>query len=174
MTGLEKLVEFLFGWIKWLRFWVVVDIYERGCRYWLGIPDKVLQPGIHFIVPFGLHQVTKENVVPNTKLVDVRTPTADGIEVVGELVVGWSITDVTKFLNEVEDAETVLLNLVAPTARKVLATRTWEQLYKTDPEALDQELTRMARARKPGLYGVKVEWVELSELSRSRTIRLLQ
>ena len=174
VTGLEKLVEFLFGWVKYLKFWTVIDIYERGCLYHLGIPTRELEPGLHFYLPFGIHEVSKENIVVNTKTVDVRTPTKDGIEVVGDIVIGWAISDVTKFLNEVEDAETAILNLVAPAGRKVLQSKTWEQIYKTDPEDLDQELTRMARSRKPGRFGIRLEWVELSELSRSRTIRLLQ
>ena len=174
MAGIEALIDFLFGWIKWLRFWDVVRQFERACLYRFGRVTRELAPGFHFIIPLGVHAVIKYNVVIDTVSVASRTPTKDGLEVAASCVVAWSVKDLTKFLNEVEGGEASIVNLVAPAIRQVLSQMTWEEITTSPPEVIDETILRAVRSRQPGRWGVEVNWASLSELSKVRTFRLLQ
>jgi regulator of protease activity HflC (stomatin/prohibitin superfamily) len=171
MTGLEKLVDFLFGWIRLFKFWVVVDQYERGLLYRLGKSKRVLEPGLHWHWPFAVDEVFTDNTVLGAILVDVRTPTKDGVEIAAVVSLGWTIEDIEKFLNEIEGAEETLGNLLGPSLRRVLAGLDWGEIPGNDD--LENLLLAKVRARKPGRWGVAIRSAELKEIGKVRTFRII-
>lgn len=169
---IERLVELVSQFIQLFVFMRVVDCYEQAVLLRLGKFKKVLQPGPHFVIPFMVDTVLKANAVMDTmELPPQAFATRDGIDCVTTAVVTFRIRDISKFLLEVEDAESVLADATRGPIRQVLCAKTWTELQEGG-SAIDEEITKVAR-RKAFQLGVEITNVSLSDLIRTTAYRVL-
>jgi membrane protease subunit HflK len=168
----DRLIEFLISIIELFFFTTVVDVYERAVVLRFGKAARVLNPGIHFIWPFGVEEVMKDNVVPSTaQLRPQAITTKDGKGVVVTAIVTWAIKDIKTFLCEIENAEGVLADASRGALRQTIASKTWEEIARAGG-ALDQELTRAVR-EPAKRWGIKVIKVTLADVAQARCVRVI-
>ena len=171
MTGFAKLVDLLLEFWRDLIPWLIIDSFEQAVILRLGggrqrSPDghpyhKVLGPGLHLRIPFA-DQWFRQNVVPESSTYNPQTfVSRDGTAYLCQFHVLHRIDDIVTFTCDVENAESVLVDAVAGTLRRVIATLSDNELKE---DSLEQLLTTRARGRAKR-FGVYVERVFVSELA---------
>lgn len=170
----DRLVDVLLQFIGLFRFFVVVDAWQQGVRLRLGKPSPAVGPGLHWLVPFGVDRMVRWGVVPDVHKLEAQTVTlADGHTVVVEPIVTFQVSDLVKFLCEVEDAETAICDTVAAVVRRRLSGAGWETLLDSErSERLEGAITTESR-RLAKKWGIEILTVAFASLARARTIRLI-
>lgn len=168
---IDRLVEFFISFVDLFRFWIVLEPYEKGVLLRLGAFVRVVEPGFHWIIPLGVDHVIHENVCMRTQsLGDLGTTTKDGKQIGYHGIVTYRISDITKAMLEVEDAQDSVKDSCSGTIGAFLTGCTWEQIL-TDPETMDR---MSAACRKKGWrWGIEIINVQLAGVSSVRTIRLM-
>ena len=170
-SAIDRLADFLVSIIDLCKVGVIVDQYERGVILRWGKLQRLLLPGFHWHWPLGVDQVLTDNVVPTTDSLDPQSlTTKDGLSIVLSGIVTWQIDDIEKVLLQVEDADGVLTDTACGVIARAVAQSTWQQI--TDPTFPDR-LTRRVQTLA-AKYGIGVLRVQISDLSRSRSLRLWQ
>ena len=168
---MNRLIELLVNFLELFYFVVVVDCYERAVVLRLGKYNRTLDPGPHWKLPLAIDDVLKANVVRETQELPAQAfTTSDGVDAVASAVVTFCVRDVKRLLLDTEDAEGVLASASRGAILRVLRSRTWASLQAGDDldEAITTEVRRLAFK-----WGIEVERVELSDLTRATTYRLL-
>lgn len=170
----DRFIDFLLQWLNLFRFWEVVDQYNQGLLLRLGKAGRVLEPGLHFRWPFGIDRVIEDQVVPRVHRLPAQTVTLrDGSTVVVEPIVTFLVKDFRKFICEVENAEGAILDTVAATVRRRLASSTWEVLVDGErSENLEEDMTKAAKS-KGRRWGIEILQVAFASLAKAKTIRLI-
>jgi regulator of protease activity HflC (stomatin/prohibitin superfamily) len=167
---LDKLLQVLYEFAYLFKIFAIVHAYEEGVVLRLGHFNRVLAPGWHWVLPLKLEEVLTATVTCHTTNLPPQTvETCDGVQISVAALVTWEVSDVRKFLLEaaehqeaVMDATTgVLATSIMAVTKKDLHTPEFSRTLKTDVKK---------RARK---YGVRITDVQLTDLARTRTIRLL-
>ena len=167
----DKLIDLLVQFIHLFKPWTVVNCYERTVILRLGKFRGIAGPGFHWMIPFGVEHSLSVNVVPETMIVGPQSLTTKcGASVVISSVVTFQIEDVCKFLLEVEGAHQVIEDSAIGIVSRFIMERSWLQLQEMD---IGNELTKAIR-RQAKRYGVEIIAVQVSDFTRSRSIRLLQ
>ena len=171
MNALNQLIEVILGYVESAKFWTVINCYEAAVILRLGKYNRTLDPGFHWVVPF-IESEFRGNVVPSTFHVGpMSLTTKDGHAVVLSGVVTWSIGDIRSFLLEVEDAESVIEDSCYGTLGDMVRERDWDQLI--EPKSRFRFFVEKRLIRTMKKYGVVVEHFQFSDLTRSRTLRIL-
>lgn len=167
---LDKLWEFLINSLEALVPFTVVQPYQRAIVIHLGVVSRELEPGFHWIYPFHIDYVMKENVVPRTEsIAGLATTTSDGRSVGFEAVVTYRIVNIRKALTEVEDLKDAVADACAGQIGTTLTDSTWEEIQHG--KALDKV---SAACRKRGWkWGVEIMEVQLKGVSITRNLRLM-
>jgi regulator of protease activity HflC (stomatin/prohibitin superfamily) len=123
----------------WTSYWIIVSPYERVIVLTLGKVRRkqpVLGPGIHPICPLGIEEVLEDNIVP-ASLADLTIDMTlkDGTPLHVEFSALWQITDMLKFKLEIEDADSVLLN-VQGMVQEYLFQFKWDELITLRSEGV--------------------------------------
>lgn len=168
---LDKLIDFVTQFIGLFKFWVVIQPYEAALLVRLGVFIRILGPGIHWRMPFGIDMVPYESMVPTThSLGDESTTSKDGVSVGFHAVITYKVRDIQKALLEVADVEHAVRDACCGEVGRVMRESTWEEMLRDD--ILDK-LT--AACRKRGFrYGIEVMSVQLAGIAKVRSIRLMQ
>lgn len=169
----NRLIDLIIDFVGLFYFTTVILDYEKAVVLRLGRYKKTLDPGFHFVMPFAIDTVLKDNVVfETTDLPAQSITTKDGKNIVASAVVGWRTRDIRKLLIDVEDAETVLTDAGRGSVRQVLCSKTWHEI-QTGGDTLDEELTKAIRT-KAFRWGIEVVDVTFSDLCRTMVLRLVQ
>lgn len=166
---LDKLWDLLAGWIHALAFWTIVYPYERGLIMRLGLFRKEVGPGFHWMLPFHVDYIHKENVVPRTeRIAGLATTTVDGKSVGFDAIVTYRIANLQKAVFEIDDLKDAIADSCAGTIGTALSNANWEQIRHGDAiDALTKE------CRKNGWkWGVEIQNVQLAGLALVKNIRL--
>lgn len=168
---LDRLLDVLIQFITLFKFWAIYEPYEAGVLLRLGKFVRVLEPGFHWRIPFGIDQCLAEHTVPTThSLGDESATTADGKSIGYHAVVTYRVRDIKKALLEVSDVHHAVLDARAGEIGRTLRENTWEEIMF--PSILE-ELT--SSCRKRGFrYGIEIMSVQLAGLTLARAIRLMQ
>lgn len=167
----DKLIDKIIEFIGLFQFWIVLEPYQGGVRIRLGKWIKVLTPGPHLILPFGIDNCIYENVVVETmRLKPQSLTTKDGKSVVVSSVVTFTIEDVLKFLLEVEGRNAIIEDSGYGATSNFILHKTWQELNAMDD--IGNELAKVIR-RQCKLYGVKVSTVQVVDFTQCRSIRLM-
>jgi regulator of protease activity HflC (stomatin/prohibitin superfamily) len=168
---LDRLFEFVLSCLDLLRFWVVLQPFERGVQTRLGKFVKVVEPGLTFIIPLGIDHVYFETVVPRThSLEDQSCTTTDGKQIGFQAVLTYSIRDIEAAILSVNHHEDALKDSCTGAICHTLSEYTWDSIVKNE-EVLDK-VTANCR-KKAEKYGIKLISVQFATMSLVRTIRLL-
>lgn len=168
---LDRLVDVLIACAKWFQFCIIVRDYEGGvCLRW-GRFQRMLSPGFHWLWPFGVEESVLCNVVIETRNTQPQSlTTKDGVSMVISTVVTFTVSDPRVYLLGVFDALNVVEDSTVGNVSRMVEDSTWDEI-RADGWA--EKLTSTVRRRaKP--YGVHILSVQPSDLTRSRSIRLIQ
>lgn len=160
--------QLLFGWLRYFKFWVVLDAYERGVVLRLGKHTRTIGPGLHWVWPF-VHVVWTDNIVPAPAEFTISVVCADGVSAIGTGLVRWSIADIERLILGVEGRETLALNAARAAACAIAAETPWAELRTA---ATRRRIMHRAR-RQAARDGIKIESFAWGDLARARTVRLL-
>jgi len=167
----DRLIDVLLQFIHLFKFWVVLDPYEGGLVLRLGKFNRVLEPGFHWVIPFGVDQVPAEHIMPKTHSLGYESiTTADGKSVGFHAVVTYRVHNIKKAILEVEDVDHAVRDACLGEIGRVFRESTWEDIGY--PSILDA-LTSACRQR--GFrYGIEVISVQLAGLALCKSLRLMQ
>lgn len=168
---LDRLIDLLVSSLRLFVFWVVVDQYERGLVLRFGKYSRELEPGIHWVIPFGVERTMSEHVVPQTvNLGPQSLTTHDGRSVVICAVVTCRVVNVRQSLLDVEDVSHALRDACYAEVASVIRRKSWEEISHGDlGDALAEACHKRARR-----WGIEVMRVQLSDAALSRSLRLWQ
>lgn len=166
----DRLIDTLIGAIHLFQFWVVVAAYERGVVLRLGILHREIGPGLHWLIPLGVDRVWCEHTVPRTMNLGPQSlTTVDGASIVVSAIVTAKIVDITRATLQVESVDHAMRDACYAEVAGVIMRQTWDKLNKI--AELEPELERACQKRATK-WGIEIVRVQLSDVSRSRSLRL--
>lgn len=169
MQTVDRFIEFIIDCIQVFQFWVVIDEYERGVLLRFGKFNRILEPGIHWVIPLYIDKAIHDNVVTRTTELQPQTlTTKDNRTVSVTAVVTSNIRYIKKALLEVEGVDHALIDSCAASVGAHVASVTWDELRSKD---ITETLTKLCR-ENAWRYGIEIERVQLADLALSRVIRL--
>lgn len=169
---LDRLIDFLIATLKLFQFWVVIYPYEKGVLMRFGKFKWVLNSGFHWCIPFKVDRVlTMDTVVRTLRLGAQSLVTGDGKPVVINTVVACEIEDVTKAALNVHAIEHVIDDSCSGLVAAFVANNDLEYLVSCCASP-DSELVSHCQ-ENASQYGVKILRVQFTDVSPSRTFRLL-
>lgn len=150
-----------------LKWWVVVAPWEQGIRIRLGKKITVLNPGIHFRIPF-LDRVYVQSIRLRISTSGSRTiSTLDNKVITINLTVKFAIKDVKLLYNTVANPETTLINHISSLAAEYIS-----QINSVDlsHKSLSEYVTSKLDVSGWGLSDVSVSVIDFAF---ARTYRLM-
>ena len=127
--------------------------------------DCVVGPGFIFHFPFNIDEILTTNVVFETASIDdLQIETKDDIAIVVGPVVGYRITDVRKFLLDVEDATSAVVDVAGGAIVEAVRKKTWEEI-KADTE-FTRKIRDVVARRANERFGIKIESMYFHSLVR--------
>jgi len=166
-------VNQLFQWLADLfqgaRIWTTVLPWERGLRVRLGRWTRLLEPGLHWRIPFldVVRLINSRLRIASIPCVTVTTQ--DGKTVTAAGAVGFRITDPYKALLTIQNPEDAAAALAQAGFAAYLIVRKADAL---SVEEMEREVLGVLASS--GLDGLEFEFVKVVDFAIVRTIRLLQ
>jgi regulator of protease activity HflC (stomatin/prohibitin superfamily) len=168
---LGDIVQRLWDILESLKPFVIINQFERGVALRFGKKWKVMDPGLHWIIPFGLCTVFVDNVVWRTMDLGVQSlMTKDGKTITLRAIVTARIDDIEKAILEVEGVDHAIKDACSGSIGTHVANHTWDEIVTEDTA---NELAKVCR-RGAKRFGVEIDKVQLTDLTQARAIRLLQ
>ena len=167
---MTKFVEIL-KWIKeFLQFFVVIKVYERGLIFRWGLVNRKLHPGLHFLWPIAEEVVVESIVRVSEEVGSQSLTTKDGVSVLLDSVVSYSICDLEKYSTLVNNADNIIIDCVYGIVKEYVGNTKWKNVCT---HRFQQEIHAEihSKARK---WGINVEAFVFSNLTKGRVLRLLQ
>lgn len=165
MESIKGLIDYLLSVIK---FWVVVQPWERGIRVRFGKKQKLLIGGVHFRVPFldtVYIQCIRLRVIalPMQSLTskDMKTVTLNGC-------IGYEITDIEKLYNTMLYPEQTISNIVMGAIADYIYTN---DILTTSPSKIEESAMKKLDLDK---HWLSVKYFKLTSFAVVRTYRLIQ
>jgi regulator of protease activity HflC (stomatin/prohibitin superfamily) len=169
---LDKLLDFIISTLKIFQFWVVIYPYERGVQLRLGKFKRELKAGLHFCIPFKVDRVlTMDTVMRTLRLGAQSLVTADGKPVVINTVVASEIVDVQRAILGVHAIEHVIDDSCSGLVAAFVANH--ELSYIVECCAIPDKLLILQCQENAAEFGVRIIRVQFTDVSPSRTLRLL-
>lgn len=165
----DKLLDFIISiWDK-LTFFQIVKQYQQGAWLRFGKLRKVVGPGIYFKIPV-LDEIDCYHVLTTAMTLDAQSVTTkDEKEVVAKGIIKYKIADLSKQFTDVYDAVDAISDVSMGIIKNIISKKNWEECKE---ENLDNEITKKVRTEAKK-WGIEVEAVTLSDLSRMRSFRFL-
>ncbi len=141
----------------------VVNEWERGVLLLLGRFNRVLPPGISWVIP-GLHTVASlvDMRVRSTSFSAERALTHDTVPVNVDAVLFWVVTDARRAILEVERFQQTVSWAAQTTLRDMIGKTDLVRMI-SDRQALDDELQTIIDA-KTSEWGITVQSVEVRDV----------
>lgn len=172
---LDRLIEILTQvWEKFVPF-EIINHYDRGVRLRFGKAVmegdrvKVLEPGLHWKIPF-VDDINSHMVKTTTMdLTEQTVTTKDGQSVVVRGVLKYEVQDVATLLLEVDSPAAAVADMSMGILRDAFVEKMWSEC--NDPDLPKQIAIRIRREAKK--WGIEVIALTLTDLALMRSIRLL-
>ena len=167
---MQYLFQFLVSILGLFQFWTVVDQFEQGVILRLGKFNRIIKPGLHWLLPLGIdHAMTHEVILTARETQEQSLTTKDGKKIVISMIISYILIDIKKILLEIEEAETVLENYAYGIVSE-LVTENPLSYIELGGFLRDFEEDFSAEALELGMEIKKVAIVNMSEI---KTLRLL-
>lgn len=109
----DRIFDLIEGMWEWLMPFCVIDQYEEGVVLRLGKFHHVVKPGLRWLIPLGIDAVKYDTVVRQTAFLDTQSITsADNKPVTLRGIAVYTITDIRKFLLDIDDGEVDMSNMI--------------------------------------------------------------
>lgn len=166
----DRIFDFLADAWEWLIPWVVIDQYEQGVVLRFGKFKRVINPGLRFMWPFGIEECKYETVVRQTSYLDPQSlTTQDGKNVTVAGIVIFTITNIRKYLLEIDDGEADMTNIVYGIISDCVETT---QLAKLTGRRFCDRVFQEAKQECDEYCGVNVLALKWSDKATARNLRL--
>lgn len=168
---LDWLKELIQGLWEHLKFWYVVNEYERAVVLRLGLRHgDVRMPGPYFKIPF-MDEILSTQVVPTTLDLSEQTiTTGDNVQLVVESTIKYEVEDAIKLLLEVRSAADALADMAKGIIRKEAVQSQWPA---TNGEDFERAINRKIKAEAKK-WGIRVHEVSITSMAEMISVRLLQ
>jgi regulator of protease activity HflC (stomatin/prohibitin superfamily) len=168
---LDKALQFFIEFAYIFRVATVVHAYEEAVVLRLGKFHRTLEPGWHWVIPLRVEEVISTTVTCHTTNLPTQTlETSDNVQVSVAALVTWEVSDVRKFLLEAAEHQEAVFDAATGTLATLVMSLPWKDLRGTEfSRTLKTDVKKRARR-----YGVRITDVQLTDLARTKTIRLLQ
>lgn len=165
----DKIIDFIISiWDK-LTFFQIVKQYQQGAWLRFGKLRKIVGPGLYFKIPL-LDEIDCYHVLTTAMTLDAQSVTTkDEKEVVAKGIIKYKIAYLSKQFTDVYDAVDAISDVSMGIIKNIISKKTWEECKE---ENLDNEITKKVRTEAKK-WGIEVEAVTLSDLSRMRSFRFL-
>jgi regulator of protease activity HflC (stomatin/prohibitin superfamily) len=143
----------------------VVQQYEKGVLYrWGRVQPQVIEPGLSFIRPIG-DRLQKVNM----QIIAMTVPAQDGItrdnvSVRVDAVVYFRVVDAIKATVNVQNYMSAISQQAQTSLRSIIGQSEMDQLL-AERDAVNRELRRIIDEPTEGPWGVRVERVEIKDVS---------
>ena len=169
---LDKLIDLLISALKLFQFWVVIYPYERGILLRLGKYNVTLEPGFHWCMPMKIDRVITADIVTRTLRLGAQSlVTKDQKPVVLNTVVTCEILDVKKALLDVHSIEHVIDDSCSGFVAAFVADHDLGYIVKCC--AIPDKKLLCSCQKQAGEYGIGVMKVQFTDVTPSRTFRML-
>jgi regulator of protease activity HflC (stomatin/prohibitin superfamily) len=166
----DRLIDILVTVWRHLIPFVVIEPFEQAVLVRLGVYKRTLDPGFHWLLPFGIDVAYNEHVTPRTeRLPSLGTTTSDGRALSYDVVVTYKISDIEKALLQVTDLKDAIADTCAGVIGTVLHGATWESVVSGD--ALKE--VELACRKRGWRWGVEIMAVQLCGVALVRNLRLI-
>jgi len=149
---------------------MIMTPFEAGVRFTFGKYLKVITNGWFWYTP--LFQRIQWMEI-QTQVIDLRSQsvrTADEQSVIVSGAIQYSVKDVKKAILNVQNVDEALEKLALGVILEFVQSKTLEECH--DIEALKREILRGIKEAAQG-WGLKIERVYVTDLAKTRNIRLL-
>src|ERR1700681_3752221 len=149
----------------------VVQQYEKGVLYRFGrVQPELLQPGLAFIRPFG-DRMQKVNM----QIVAMAVPaqegiTRDNVSVRVDAVVYFRVVDPIKATVNVQNYMFAISQQAQTSLRSIIGQSEMDQLL-AERESVNRELRRIIDEPTEGPWGIRVERVEIKDVSLPESMK---
>lgn len=165
----DKLIELIKTYIEHLLPFAIIYQFQKGVRMRFGrVVGKQLMPGIYLKIPIFDVIMTDKAVETTMTLPAQSILTDDGIEVVVKGVVGYVVVDMKKFFCNVWDTRDAISDKACIVIKEFIAGNDMDVCSCPDFDGLLTVHTQK-RVRQ---YGIKVLYVALTDITKSRSYRL--
>lgn len=147
--------------------WVLRE-YERGVIFFLGRFQRVMGPGLIFLIP-GIQQMVRVDL--RTRVLDVPTQDVishDNVSVKVNAVVYFRVLDSEKAIVQVEDFLAATSQLAQTTLRSVLGQHDLDEML-SEREKLNVDLQEILD-RHTDAWGIKVSNVEIKHVDLNESM----
>ncbi len=166
----DRIFDFIEGIWEWLLPFVVIDIYERGVVLRFGKPYRDIDPGLRWILPLGIDSVKYDTVVRQTSYLDVQSLTSkDGKPVTISGILVYTISDIRKFLCEIDNGETDVQNMCYGIISEIVEETNWIDIRTRE---FNKQVLRRCRKLCDTYCGVKLIAIKWSDKTTARSLRL--
>ncbi|HLY72780.1 MAG TPA: slipin family protein [Planctomycetota bacterium] len=147
----------------------IVNEWDRGILLRLGRFQRILTPGIVWLIP-GIDRLVSnvDTRIRSTTFSAERTLTRDTVPVNVDAVLFWVVTDAQKAILEVKDYVTTISWSAQTALRDVIGKSELARMI-SDRAALDKELEAIIDA-KTSEWGITVQSVEIRDVSIPKAI----
>ena len=166
MNVITQIFQLLARLLKW---WVIVEPWEQAVRVRLGKHMKIMEPGLHFRIPF-VDAVYVQNVRMRAMFTASQTvSTTDDYLVTVSGVLRYRIVDVMKLQMTLHDAQGTVLNLINAIIAECIATRKKSDIT---PNVINECVNKIMNLEQ---YGIGDAVFALQDFAAPRrVIRLIQ
>lgn len=167
---IDKLIELISQFADNLKFWEIINYYERGVRLRYGDPHGgELESGFHWKLPFADSIICIMVKTTTMRLPEQTVTTKDNKSVVVKAVIKYEIKDAVKVLLEVNDPIDAVADLTQGIIRDHIINRRYEDCNNIE---FNREITVKARS-EGNQWGIKIREVTLTDFGEMLSVRLL-
>jgi regulator of protease activity HflC (stomatin/prohibitin superfamily) len=162
----------VFQWF--IRFFVIFTVIRcdhQAIRLSLGTKPKLLNPGVHFILPY-YHTIYQVKITPGILVLPAQSVvTSDDHTLMVEANITLKVVDPYKALFEVEDYLSDLQDFVNGNIARHISTRTWDELRDYDEIC---EAIKSKCSTQFDKWGAELTAVNVLSLCPHRVYRLIK
>lgn len=165
MNQVKDFLEYILNAIK---FWVIVQPWEKGLRVRNGKYVKKMDGGMYFRIPY-IDSVYIQSVRLRVVSLPIQTLTSKDLNAITlNSAIGYSIVDIEKIYATLYHPELTLANMAMSEVS--------DYVYKNDLKDLHPQEIENAVINKlsAGDYGIKVEYFRMTNFAVVKTFRLIQ
>lgn len=164
MNFFKDLLEYLKQLFTW---WIVLSPWENGIRVTLGKKMQLLTPGFWVTLPL-IHRTYIQSIRLRVMDGSVQTlTTKDGLTVTMAMCVGYTISDVVKLYETLQEPGNTIANIAQGEAAQVISTRKGSEL---SPSGIERIVTDKLNESD---FGIRFDYCKITTFAMVKTYRLI-
>jgi regulator of protease activity HflC (stomatin/prohibitin superfamily) len=168
----DRLLDLILTFLEAFRCCVIIMEYEGGVHLRWGLFYRELKPGLRFLCPLYIDCYKKTNTVLKTdNMVMQSLWSKDGHNVMLSVSIRYAIRNIKRWLLEVDEAQKMLHDLTYGIISDYILSHDWDDIRKAESQG---EIFEMLKTQVSRDMGVKLERLKFCDLTRSKSLRILQ